>query len=80
VFPVTEGIDWVGFVIWPTHRRLRRANPRHFTRRLKGMAQAYRRGELTLEEIKPSVRSWIAHAEHADTYRLRQDIFGQVVF
>jgi len=80
VFPVTEGTDWLGYVIWPTHRRLRPANARGFGRKLRGMQKAYREGKITPQEIKSSILAWIAHASHADTYRLREAIFGPVVF
>jgi hypothetical protein len=55
--------------IYPTHRRLRRSSLRRFVRRFRRQREAYRRGEMTLEEMSTSVRSWIAHAEHGDTWR-----------
>jgi retron-type reverse transcriptase len=76
IFPVKVGIDFCGFRIYPTHRRLRRSSVRRFVRRFRRQREAYRRGELTLEEMTTSVRSWIAHAEHGDTWRLRQRLFA----
>jgi RNA-directed DNA polymerase len=76
VFPVKVGVDFCGFRIYPTHRRLRRSSLRRFVRRFRRQREAYRRGELTLEEMTTSVRSWIAHAEHGDTWRLRRRLFA----
>jgi len=76
VFPVAVGIDFCGFRLYPTHRRLRRTSVRRFVRRLRRQREAYRRGELALEEMSLSVQSWIAHAAHGDTWRLRRRIFG----
>jgi len=76
VFPVKVGVDFCGFRIYPTHRRLRRSSVRRFVRRFRRQREAYRRGELTLEEMTTSVQSWIAHAEHGDTWRLRTRLFA----
>jgi hypothetical protein len=69
-------VDFCGFRIYPTHRRLRRSSLRRFVRRFRRQREAYRRGQLTLEEMTTSVRAWIAHAEHGDTWRLRARIFA----
>jgi len=45
VFPVTDGVDWLGFRLYPTHRRLRRENVRRAYRRLKRQQAAYARGQ-----------------------------------
>jgi len=76
VFPAQVGIDFCGFRIYPTHRRLRRSSVRRFVRRFRRQREAYQRGELSLEEMSHSVRSWIAHAAHGDTWRLRRRLFA----
>ena len=76
VFPVKVGVDFCGFRIYPTHRRLRRSSVQRFVRRFRRQREAYRRGEITLDEMTTSVRSWIAHAAHGDTYRLRGRLFA----
>lgn len=75
-----DGVDFVGYRLFPHHRRLRKDNVHAFARRLRGMRDAYHRGELALDEIRPSVQSWVAHAAHADSYRLRERLFSEVVF
>jgi RNA-directed DNA polymerase len=76
VFPVGVGIDFCGFRIHPTHRRLRRSSVRRFVRRFRRQREAYWRGELSFEEMSHSVQSWIAHAAHGDTWRLRRRLFA----
>jgi len=76
IFPVEVGVDFCGFRIYPTHRRLRRSSIRRFVRRFRRQREAYRRGEITLEEMTTSVQSWIAHAAHGDTWRLRGRLFA----
>jgi len=71
LYQFDEGVEFVGYRLFRTHRRLRRVNVRQFVTRLRRQQHAYRRGELSAERVRASLRSWIAHASHADTYRLR---------
>ena len=41
VFPVGVGIDFCGFRLYPTHRRLRRSSVRRFVRRFRRQRAAY---------------------------------------
>jgi hypothetical protein len=77
VFPVEVGTDFLGYVIWPTRRRLRRGNAWRFTRRLRRQLRAVASGEMSREAVQASVNSWLGHARHADTYRLRVAIFNR---
>jgi RNA-directed DNA polymerase len=76
IFPSAVGIDFCGFRIFPTHRRLRRSSVRRFVKRFRRQREAYRYGEMCLADMSNSVRSWIAHAAHGDTWRLRRRIFA----
>lgn len=46
VFPVTEGLDFLGFVIYPTHTILRKRVKQHFARKLMSARSRKRRREL----------------------------------
>ena len=72
VYPVTNGIPFLGFRLYPTHRRLKRRNGMAFVRRYRALRRAAARGEVGLEEIERRVRGWLAHAAHGDTYGLRR--------
>lgn len=80
IFPVTEGCDFVGYRIFPGHRLLRRHSGYRFRRRLRGMAAAFKRGEIAVGAVRSRVASWVGHAKHADTWGLRRAIFAQVPF
>ncbi len=76
LFPTHTGLDFCGFSLFPTHRRLRRSSVRRFIHRFRRQRIAYTNGLLSLEDIHLSVRSWIAHAAHGDTWRLRDRLFS----
>ncbi len=72
VYPVTNGIPFLGFRVYPTHRRLKRRNGVLFARRYRRMRRAVACGELRLADVRTRVRGWIAHAAHGNTWRLRR--------
>jgi len=76
VFPVQVGLEFCGFRIYPTHRRLRRSAIRRFVGRFRRQREAFQEGKLSLEKMSESVGCWIAHAAHGDTWRLRQRLFA----
>ena len=80
VFPVSEGIGFLGFRVFREYRRLDRGNVLRFKRRLRAMRRAYAEGRLSLAEVEQRIQSWIAHAGHGDTWRLREAILSDTVF
>ena len=67
---------FLGYVLLPDgQRRLPEDNVRRFRNRLRGLRDRWRQGTVTEEEVLIRVRSWVAHAEHANTRRLRRSIF-----
>lgn len=81
IFPVAlnhgRGLDFLGYHIWPTHRRLRKSSIRRIHNTMRRFQKLYARGEVDLDEIRQSVVSWSAHASHADTYGLQHKLFSQ---
>jgi hypothetical protein len=80
VFPVKNGITFLGWRLFPHHRRLRRENVRHAVRRLRWQQAAFARGELDQAQLTASVQAWLAHAAHGNTYQLRRRIMRRFVF
>jgi len=75
VIPCTVGIPWLGFVVYPTHRRLKRRNVVKFRRRLEHNIDLYESGAISFAELDASVQGWINHVRYADTWGLRGHIF-----
>ncbi len=59
---------------------LARENVARFRRRMRWMQRAFAAGRIDFEAIRPRIMSWIGHARHADTYRLRADLFHRMPF
>jgi retron-type reverse transcriptase len=78
VFPTRDGIPFLGFRVFPTHRLLAKENVRRFRRRMRGMHRELAAGRIGLDAIGCRIQSWIGHARHANTYRLRTDLFRRM--
>lgn len=80
IFSVYEGVDVLGYRVFPAYRLLRNDNGHRFIRRLKGFTKAYANGDMQWDDFNPSVQSWIGHATQANTFGLRETIFNTTVF
>ena len=76
VVPTRCGVPWLGFVVFPTHRLLKRRNAVNFKRQLETNLNAYRSGRITFAELDASVQGWISHVCYADTWGLRKHLFA----
>jgi RNA-directed DNA polymerase len=79
IFPTWKGIDFLGYVIFPNFYLLRKGNKQNFKKRLSKMKVAYLAGKIGKDSVQESITSWIAHAQHANTYHLRKRIFGRAL-
>jgi RNA-directed DNA polymerase len=76
VVPLKSGIPWLGFIVYPTHRRLKARKVFNFGRHLRSRWGAYCEGKITFAEFDATVQGWINHARYADTWGLRRHILG----
>ncbi len=76
VLPVGCGIPWLGFVVYPDHRRVKARNVVRFSRRLRARWGDYIAGRITFAELTASVQGWINHVRHADSWGLRGHVLG----
>ncbi|OGQ47525.1 MAG: hypothetical protein A3H42_02445 [Deltaproteobacteria bacterium RIFCSPLOWO2_02_FULL_46_8] len=80
IFETSHGVPFLGLLIASDWRRLKRNNVLRFKRRLKKFQILYGKGAIEWNHIHQSIQSWIGHAKHADTMRLRELILPEVVF
>lgn len=80
VRPITLGIDFMGYVTWPTHRRLRKSTKKKMRRRLKYLEEKYKDDEVTIKDINATIQSYHGILKHCDSHNLKEKIFGDLVF
>ncbi len=76
-YPCADGFSFLGWRLFPDHRRLVRGNVVRFNRRMNAMVRDYRAGELDLKSVVERLKAWAAHASHGDTWHLRERIFDR---
>lgn len=77
---VKAGIEFVGFRIHSTHRKLKKKSLRKMKSRLLYLSKQYRMGRVTLEKIRSSVMSYFGVMKHFNSYGLQKSIFKLAIF
>jgi retron-type reverse transcriptase len=77
--PVTEGVPFLGFVVYPDHRRLKRRKGVYFERRFRRLVAEFAAGRLSFEELDAAVQGWVNHARTGDTWGLRRAVLSSTV-
>ena len=69
-----KGVLFLGQVIYPDYRLLKKQNIRRFCQRMKRMERELKTKEITEKRFNASIAGWLGHACQANTFRLRQDL------
>ncbi|MEM4259554.1 MAG: RNA-directed DNA polymerase [Candidatus Pacearchaeota archaeon] len=75
IFPLSRGIDFVGFRNFSKFRLLRKRNMRNIYHKIK----AYTNKRVTFGSIFDSCNGWQAYAKWADSYNLRKKLKNEIV-
>ena len=77
--PVNDGLPFLGFVVFPHQRKLKRRKGVHFLRRLRTRMAQYANNEIALDDLTASVQGWINHVRYGNTVGLRRAVLGRAV-
>lgn len=72
--PTSMGIEFVGFRVWSTHRKLRRKTAKKLRKRLQYLFHAYKVGEIDKETLERSVASYRGILKHFNSCGLRKKL------
>lgn len=72
--PTSMGIEFVGFRVWSTHRKLRKKTAKKMKKRLHYLFHAYSIGEVDKETLERSIASYRGILKHCDSYGLRKSL------
>lgn len=77
--PINQGMEFVGYRIWPHKVRLRKSTSLRMKRRLKKVQDDYRDYRLSFEKANDTVMSYVALMNHCDCDALKSKIFDDFV-
>ena len=64
--PINQGMEFVGYRIWPHKVRLRKSTSLRMKRRLKKVQEDYRNYEMSFEKANDTVMSYMSLMKHCD--------------
>jgi hypothetical protein len=77
--PTSLGIHFVGYQIWPTHKKIRKPTALKIKRKLHKMAGRYNRGIINLDKFKASLASYMGMLIHANCDRFKRALLNSIV-
>jgi hypothetical protein len=80
VYRTSDGVPFLGWLIFRGRARLDRRNVARFRRRMRRLQGEFATGTIELDQVQQRVRAWIAHAAHGSTMRMRERLFEQFAF
>ena len=72
--PCSMGIEFVGFKIWATHRKLKRKTAKKIKRNVKNLATLQAEGNIPDQTLKQAIASYKGILTHCDSYGLRKEL------
>lgn len=80
IFPVSQGIDFLGYRIWRDHRLLRKSSSRRMLKTLRRFQTLYALGRVPYARIQASIMSWLGHCRHCNSHRVRARVMRAARF
>jgi retron-type reverse transcriptase len=77
--PTHTGLPFLGFIVFPDHRRLKPRKGYTYRRHLRTLLQKFRALELPRDKVDASVKAWVGHVQHGDTWGLRSSVLGKPI-
>ena len=69
-----QGIDFLGYVLFPHHTLLRKRTKKRIFRRFEEKIECFRKKEITKEGVEASFRSYLGVLSHADAFILSTNL------
>ena len=70
----TEGVDFLGYVVFPHYTKVRKRTIRRISRRIREKTVLYRSDKLEKEKLEATLMSYLGVLSHADTHRFSEQI------
>ena len=77
--PINQGIEFIGYRLWPNRAYLRKSTTLGMKRGLKGVMAKYREKEMTLERATQTFRSYIGLLKHTDSDALTAALHQRMI-
>lgn len=79
-YPYKFGLNFCGYRIWTTHRLLRTNSKTKIKRCVKTWNKLWMLKKINFNSVTQSLNSWMSHASHSNSYKLKQSILKKCDF
>jgi len=76
----TQGVDFLGYIIFPHHILLRTKTRRRLVRKLSERSDQYAAGKVTAESFNQTWQSYLGVLSHAHSYKLAEKLKSEIKF
>jgi RNA-directed DNA polymerase len=80
LLPVRNGVRFLGFRVWPHHRRIQRQNLKRFCRRMRRYSAAVGQGRMTEESLRQSLAAWLGYAGKIENREFLNEVLAPLRF
>ncbi|MDT3699756.1 MAG: reverse transcriptase domain-containing protein [Thermincola sp.] len=77
--PISLGIEFVGYRLWPTHIKVKKSSALKMKRRLNQVKNLYNQGKIDFEKVNATVQSYFGVLKHCNSQSLKNKIFGDFI-
>lgn len=74
IFPISQGINSVGFKIYTTHRLLRNSSKKKVKRKIKSFPNLINNKNITQVKCEEMLNSWHSHASYGNVYKFESSL------
>lgn len=78
VFPMQNGVRYLGFTVFSHYRRIRRENLQRFKKKFKERIWQYEHRDIAMENLLLSLNAWLGFADKQTHGRLLNSIFDNM--
>ena len=78
IYRVTDGVPFLGFKIYPTHRIVKKQGTRRFKRHLKNRIHDWRTGQLSPDRLESGLNAWLGHIRFGISKKLEYNVFWTI--
>ncbi len=84
IFPIRNGVDFLGFHFYMTDtgkviRKVRQSTKKRYKKRMKKLRLDYNAGRIELEDVKKTLPGFYGHLKRGHTYRLQKAVHRDFV-
>lgn len=77
--PINQGIEFVGYRIWPDRVIIRKNTSLRIKRSLRGIVKQYKDYKATLQDVSVTLQSYLGMLEHCNSEKLIEKILNELV-